>query len=167
MNPGTVHGENRFSLCQQLPVADSFLEDNEILFVFAMTIFWALETAQWVKHLLCESDSLPRKGEGRGKSEGRALPCRGSPTHTRYCKQNQKYITGFHGPVTAFILKCPVFCPGERRDGKWKETLELVANLHLFPSQFPSVLNSHGPFALSGLDGPSTPGPFSPDLQKT
>ncbi|ELW47736.1 ETS domain-containing protein Elk-4 [Tupaia chinensis] len=34
-------------------------------------------------------------------------------------------------------------------------------------SQFPSVLNSHGPFTLSGLDGPSTPGPFSPDLQKT
>nr|XP_054504811.1 ETS domain-containing protein Elk-4 isoform X1 [Agelaius phoeniceus] len=33
--------------------------------------------------------------------------------------------------------------------------------------QFPSVLNSHGPFTLSGLDGPSTPGPFSPDLQKT
>ncbi|XP_053461290.1 ETS domain-containing protein Elk-4 [Nycticebus coucang] len=33
--------------------------------------------------------------------------------------------------------------------------------------QFPSVLNSHGPFSLSGLDGPSTPGPFSPDLQKT
>ncbi|XP_008941809.1 PREDICTED: ETS domain-containing protein Elk-4 isoform X3 [Merops nubicus] len=32
---------------------------------------------------------------------------------------------------------------------------------------FPSVLNSHGPFTLSGLDGPSTPGPFSPDLQKT
>ncbi|KFO19620.1 ETS domain-containing protein Elk-4 isoform X2 [Fukomys damarensis] len=32
--------------------------------------------------------------------------------------------------------------------------------------QFPSVLNSHGPFTLSGLDGPSTPGPFSPDLQK-
>ncbi|XP_075385480.1 ETS domain-containing protein Elk-4 [Tenrec ecaudatus] len=33
--------------------------------------------------------------------------------------------------------------------------------------QFPSVLNSHGPFTLSSLDGPSTPGPFSPDLQKT
>ncbi|XP_004685610.1 PREDICTED: ETS domain-containing protein Elk-4 [Condylura cristata] len=33
--------------------------------------------------------------------------------------------------------------------------------------QFPSVLSSHGPFTLSGLDGPSTPGPFSPDLQKT
>ncbi|KAM5238290.1 ETS domain-containing protein Elk-4 isoform 1-T1 [Ctenodactylus gundi] len=33
--------------------------------------------------------------------------------------------------------------------------------------QFPSVLNSHGPFTLPGLDGPSTPGPFSPDLQKT
>ncbi|XP_003474837.1 ETS domain-containing protein Elk-4 isoform X1 [Cavia porcellus] len=33
--------------------------------------------------------------------------------------------------------------------------------------QFPSVLNGHGPFTLSGLDGPSTPGPFSPDLQKT
>lgn len=33
--------------------------------------------------------------------------------------------------------------------------------------QFPSVLNTHGPFTLSGLDGPSTPGPFSPDLQKT
>ncbi|XP_006834143.1 PREDICTED: ETS domain-containing protein Elk-4 [Chrysochloris asiatica] len=33
--------------------------------------------------------------------------------------------------------------------------------------QFPSVLNSHGPFTLSNLDGPSTPGPFSPDLQKT
>ncbi|XP_045697282.1 ETS domain-containing protein Elk-4 isoform X2 [Phyllostomus hastatus] len=33
--------------------------------------------------------------------------------------------------------------------------------------QFPSVLNSHGPFTLSGLDGPSTPGPFSPDPQKT
>ncbi|KAM6166796.1 ETS domain-containing protein Elk-4 [Erethizon dorsatum] len=33
--------------------------------------------------------------------------------------------------------------------------------------QFPSVLNSHGPFTLSGLDGPATPGPFSPDLQKT
>ncbi|EHB13856.1 ETS domain-containing protein Elk-4 [Heterocephalus glaber] len=32
--------------------------------------------------------------------------------------------------------------------------------------QFPSVLNSHGPFTLSGLDGTSTPGPFSPDLQK-
>ncbi|XP_045838450.1 ETS domain-containing protein Elk-4 [Meles meles] len=33
--------------------------------------------------------------------------------------------------------------------------------------QFPSVLNSHGPFTVSGLDGPPTPGPFSPDLQKT
>ncbi|XP_060628888.2 ETS domain-containing protein Elk-4 [Anolis sagrei] len=33
--------------------------------------------------------------------------------------------------------------------------------------QFPSVLNTHGPFTLSGMDGPSTPGPFSPDLQKT
>ncbi|XP_054419270.1 ETS domain-containing protein Elk-4 [Pteronotus mesoamericanus] len=33
--------------------------------------------------------------------------------------------------------------------------------------QFPSVLNSHGPFTLPGLDGPSTPGPFSPDPQKT
>nr|XP_056723708.1 ETS domain-containing protein Elk-4 [Euleptes europaea] len=33
--------------------------------------------------------------------------------------------------------------------------------------QFPSVLNAHGPFTLSGMDGPSTPGPFSPDLQKT
>ncbi|XP_067388006.1 ETS domain-containing protein Elk-4 [Emydura macquarii macquarii] len=33
--------------------------------------------------------------------------------------------------------------------------------------QFPSVLNSHGSFTLSGLDGLSTPGPFSPDLQKT
>ncbi|XP_074078599.1 ETS domain-containing protein Elk-4 [Macrotis lagotis] len=33
--------------------------------------------------------------------------------------------------------------------------------------QFPSVLNSHGSFTLSSLDGPSTPGPFSPDLQKT
>ncbi|XP_061488125.1 ETS domain-containing protein Elk-4 [Rhineura floridana] len=33
--------------------------------------------------------------------------------------------------------------------------------------QFPSVLNSHGPFTMSGMDGPSTPGPFSPDLQKT
>ncbi|XP_058525074.1 ETS domain-containing protein Elk-4 isoform X2 [Ochotona princeps] len=33
--------------------------------------------------------------------------------------------------------------------------------------QFPSVLNTHGPFTLPGLDGPSTPGPFSPDLQKT
>lgn len=33
--------------------------------------------------------------------------------------------------------------------------------------QFPTVLNSHGPFTVSGLDGPSTPGPFSPDLQKT
>ncbi|KAK9404523.1 ETS domain-containing protein Elk-4 [Crotalus adamanteus] len=32
--------------------------------------------------------------------------------------------------------------------------------------QFPSVLNTHGPFTLSGIDGPSTPGPFSPDLQK-
>ncbi|XP_037353919.1 ETS domain-containing protein Elk-4 [Talpa occidentalis] len=32
--------------------------------------------------------------------------------------------------------------------------------------QFPA-LGSHGPFTLSGLDGPSTPGPFSPDLQKT
>ena len=48
-----------------------------------------------------------------------------------------------------------------------EERLGLGANLHLFPSQFPSVLNSHGPFTLSGLDGPSTPGPFSPDLQKT
>ncbi|XP_060087291.1 ETS domain-containing protein Elk-4 [Heteronotia binoei] len=33
--------------------------------------------------------------------------------------------------------------------------------------QFPSVLNTHGPFTVSGMDGPSTPGPFSPDLQKT
>ncbi|XP_060133088.1 ETS domain-containing protein Elk-4 isoform X2 [Zootoca vivipara] len=33
--------------------------------------------------------------------------------------------------------------------------------------QFPSVLNTHGPFTISGMDGPSTPGPFSPDLQKT
>ncbi|XP_070601608.1 ETS domain-containing protein Elk-4 [Erythrolamprus reginae] len=33
--------------------------------------------------------------------------------------------------------------------------------------QFPSVLNTHGPFTLSGMDGLSTPGPFSPDLQKT
>ncbi|XP_032073489.1 ETS domain-containing protein Elk-4 [Thamnophis elegans] len=33
--------------------------------------------------------------------------------------------------------------------------------------QFPSVLNTHGPFTLSGMDGPFTPGPFSPDLQKT
>ncbi|KAG8518094.1 ETS domain-containing protein Elk-4 [Galemys pyrenaicus] len=41
------------------------------------------------------------------------------------------------------------------------------ANVFCFFSQFPSVLSSHGPFTLSGLDGPSTPGPFSPDLQKT
>ncbi|XP_069489255.1 ETS domain-containing protein Elk-4 [Ambystoma mexicanum] len=33
--------------------------------------------------------------------------------------------------------------------------------------QFPSVFNSHGPLTLSSLEGPSTPGPFSPDLQKT
>uniref|UniRef100_A0A8C0HVW0 ETS domain-containing protein n=1 Tax=Balaenoptera musculus TaxID=9771 RepID=A0A8C0HVW0_BALMU len=33
--------------------------------------------------------------------------------------------------------------------------------------QFPSVLNSHGLFTLSSLYGPSTPGPFSTDLQKT
>ncbi|XP_029430145.1 ETS domain-containing protein Elk-4 isoform X2 [Rhinatrema bivittatum] len=33
--------------------------------------------------------------------------------------------------------------------------------------QFPSVLNNHCPLALPGLDGPSTPGPFSPDLQRT
>ncbi|XP_044301966.1 ETS domain-containing protein Elk-4 isoform X1 [Varanus komodoensis] len=33
--------------------------------------------------------------------------------------------------------------------------------------QFPSVLNTHGPFTVSGMDGPSTPGPFSPDVQKT
>ncbi|KAJ7331715.1 hypothetical protein JRQ81_013895 [Phrynocephalus forsythii] len=33
--------------------------------------------------------------------------------------------------------------------------------------QFPSVLNTHGPFTVSGMDGLSTPGPFSPDLQKT
>ncbi|XP_066481551.1 ETS domain-containing protein Elk-4 [Tiliqua scincoides] len=33
--------------------------------------------------------------------------------------------------------------------------------------QFPSVLNTHGPFTMSGMDWPSTPGPFSPDLQKT
>ncbi|XP_069094668.1 ETS domain-containing protein Elk-4 [Pleurodeles waltl] len=33
--------------------------------------------------------------------------------------------------------------------------------------QFPSVFNSHGPLTLSNLEGPSTPGPFSPDLQKT
>ncbi|XP_033008723.1 ETS domain-containing protein Elk-4-like isoform X1 [Lacerta agilis] len=33
--------------------------------------------------------------------------------------------------------------------------------------QFPSVLNTHGPFTISGMDGLSTPGPFSPDLQKT
>lgn len=35
--------------------------------------------------------------------------------------------------------------------------------------QFPSVLNTHthGPFTVSGMDWPSTPGPFSPDLQKT
>lgn len=85
MNPGTVHGENRFSLCQQLPVVDSFFEDNEISFVFAMTIFWALETAQWVKkHLLCESDSLldgwnPRKGEGRAGE--RCLAVAAPPTH--------------------------------------------------------------------------------------
>ncbi|XP_073443320.1 ETS domain-containing protein Elk-4 isoform X1 [Dendrobates tinctorius] len=33
--------------------------------------------------------------------------------------------------------------------------------------QFPSVYNSHMPLALSGFDSPSTPGPFSPDLQKS
>ncbi|KFV71167.1 ETS domain-containing protein Elk-4, partial [Dryobates pubescens] len=44
-------------------------------------------------------------------------------------------------------------------------TGRLQRDLMIF--EFPSVLNSHGPFTLSGLDGPSTPGPFSPDLQKT
>ncbi|XP_009585402.1 PREDICTED: ETS domain-containing protein Elk-4 [Fulmarus glacialis] len=45
----------------------------------------------------------------------------------------------------------------------------LLSSIHFWStlSPFPSVLNSHGPFTLSGLDGPSTPGPFSPDLQKT
>ncbi|KAG8589341.1 hypothetical protein GDO81_006365 [Engystomops pustulosus] len=33
--------------------------------------------------------------------------------------------------------------------------------------QFPSVYNSHMPLALSSFDSPSTPGPFSPDLQKS
>ncbi|KAM4795066.1 ETS domain-containing protein Elk-4 isoform 1-T1 [Rhinophrynus dorsalis] len=33
--------------------------------------------------------------------------------------------------------------------------------------QFPSVYNSHMPLTLSSFDSPSTPGPFSPDLQKS
>ncbi|NP_001086108.1 ELK4, ETS transcription factor L homeolog [Xenopus laevis] len=33
--------------------------------------------------------------------------------------------------------------------------------------QFPSVYNSHMPFTLSSFDSPTTPGPFSPDLQKS
>nr|XP_033773285.1 ETS domain-containing protein Elk-4 [Geotrypetes seraphini]XP_033773286.1 ETS domain-containing protein Elk-4 [Geotrypetes seraphini] len=33
--------------------------------------------------------------------------------------------------------------------------------------QFPSVLNNHSSLTLSNMDGPSTPGPFSPDLQRT
>ncbi|XP_075709915.1 ETS domain-containing protein Elk-4 [Rhinoderma darwinii] len=33
--------------------------------------------------------------------------------------------------------------------------------------QFPSVYNSHMPLTLSSFDSPSTPGPFSPDFQKS
>uniref|UniRef100_A0A8C5LMW2 ETS transcription factor ELK4 n=1 Tax=Leptobrachium leishanense TaxID=445787 RepID=A0A8C5LMW2_9ANUR len=33
--------------------------------------------------------------------------------------------------------------------------------------QFPSVYNGHMPLALSNFESPSTPGPFSPDLQKS
>ncbi|KAG8451155.1 hypothetical protein GDO86_003426 [Hymenochirus boettgeri] len=33
--------------------------------------------------------------------------------------------------------------------------------------QFPSVYNGHMPLTLSSFDSPSTPGPFSPDLQKS
>ncbi|XP_053310371.1 ETS domain-containing protein Elk-4 [Spea bombifrons] len=33
--------------------------------------------------------------------------------------------------------------------------------------QFPSVYNSHMPLTLSSFESPSTPGPFSPDLQKS
>ncbi|XP_075052244.1 ETS domain-containing protein Elk-4 [Mixophyes fleayi] len=33
--------------------------------------------------------------------------------------------------------------------------------------QFPSVYNGHMPLALSAFDGSSTPGPFTPDLQKS
>ncbi|XP_073471896.1 ETS domain-containing protein Elk-4 isoform X2 [Aquarana catesbeiana] len=33
--------------------------------------------------------------------------------------------------------------------------------------QFPSAYNSHVPLTLSSFDGPSTPGPFTPDLQKS
>ncbi|CAH2221012.1 ETS domain-containing Elk-4 [Pelobates cultripes] len=33
--------------------------------------------------------------------------------------------------------------------------------------QFPSVYNGHMPLALSSFESPSTPGPFSPDLQKS
>lgn len=58
-------------LISPLPVAtNSFKEDSGILFAFSMTISWVFETARWVRHLLCESDSLldgqnPRKGVGR------------------------------------------------------------------------------------------------------
>ncbi|XP_072281182.1 ETS domain-containing protein Elk-4 [Pyxicephalus adspersus] len=33
--------------------------------------------------------------------------------------------------------------------------------------QFPSAYNSHVPLTLSNFDSPSTPGPFTPDLQKS
>ncbi|MEE6492210.1 hypothetical protein FKM82_016516 [Ascaphus truei] len=33
--------------------------------------------------------------------------------------------------------------------------------------QFPNVYNGHMPLTLSNFDSPTTPGPFSPDLQKT
>lgn len=33
--------------------------------------------------------------------------------------------------------------------------------------QFPSAYNSHVPLTLSSFDSPSTPGPFTPDLQKS